>query len=191
MSEDNKDLGDMAEDAMDSAKDAAKNAGDKAGEVFDDAKEATKEFAEDAKDAAKKAGDKAGEVFEDAKEATKEFAEDAKEATKEFAEDAKETANEFVEGVKDLGGDNKKILAGILAIVLGGLGVHKFILGYQKEGFIMLGITLISIPLTCVIIGMFTMYIAPLIGLVEGIIYLTKSDEEFVNTYQIGKKPWF
>ena len=30
-----------------------------------------------------------------------------------------------------------------------------------------------------------------LVGLIEGIIYLTKSDEEFYNTYQVGKKPWF
>jgi len=30
-----------------------------------------------------------------------------------------------------------------------------------------------------------------IVGLVEGIMYLTKSDEEFVNTYIINKKPWF
>ena len=30
-----------------------------------------------------------------------------------------------------------------------------------------------------------------IIGIIEGIIYLTKSDEEFYNTYQVGKKPWF
>ncbi|MEX0716039.1 MAG: hypothetical protein WD066_05605 [Planctomycetaceae bacterium] len=29
------------------------------------------------------------------------------------------------------------------------------------------------------------------IGLVEGIIYLTKSDEEFYQTYIVGKKEWF
>tara|TARA_R110002051_G_scaffold138637_2_gene211429 strand:+ start:8507 stop:8872 length:366 start_codon:yes stop_codon:yes gene_type:complete len=108
----------------------------------------------------------------------------------EFADDAKKTANEFTEGAKEAfsgaSGENKKILAGILAIVLGWLGVHKFILGYQKEGIIMaicgvLGWFLCGIPTT--IVG--------LIGLIEGIIYLTKSDEEFYNTYQVGKKPWF
>lgn len=142
--------------------------------------EENKDLGDKAKDAAKKAGEKAEEVFEDAKE-----------TTKEFTEEAKDSAEEFKDGLKDIGGDNKKLLAGLLGIFLGGFGVHKFILGYQKEGFIMLGITLISIPLTCLIIGAFTMYIAPIIGLIEGIIYLTKSDEEFVNTYQIGKKPWF
>lgn len=83
--------------------------------------------------------------------------------------------------------DNKKMIAGILAIVLGALGIHKFILGYNKEGVIMLIIT--------IVIGFFTCGIGAsamgLVGLIEGIIYLTKSDEEFYNTYQVGKKGWF
>ena len=87
--------------------------------------------------------------------------------------------------------ENKKMLAGILAIVLGGFGAHKFILGYTKEGLILLGILLVSFPLMCIVIGAFTMYIPIIIGLVEGIIYLTKSDEEFYEIYQVNKKPWF
>lgn len=87
--------------------------------------------------------------------------------------------------------DNKRVLAGILAILFGGLGIHKFILGMNQEGFILLGITLISIPLTCVVIGAFTICIPGLIGLIEGIIYLTKTDEEFYQTYQVEKKNWF
>jgi TM2 domain-containing membrane protein YozV len=75
--------------------------------------------------------------------------------------------------------ENKKVLAGVLAIVLGGLGVHKFILGYTQEGIIQL------------ILGVVTCGIGGVIGLVEGIIYLTKSDEEFYQTYQVGKKGWF
>lgn len=78
---------------------------------------------------------------------------------------------------------SKKIAAGICGILLGALGIHKFILGYTKEGIIMLLVTL----LTCGIGGMVT----SIIGLVEGIIYLTKSDEEFVSTYVINKKGWF
>jgi len=108
-----------------------------------------------------------------------------------FSEEAKKTANEFSEGLKDAGGENKKILAGVLAIVLGAFGIHKFILGYQKEGIILLAITLVGIVLSCIGIGVFIVWITGLIGLVEGIIYLTKSDEEFYNTYQVGKKPWF
>ena len=111
----------------------------------------------------------------------------------DIKDDTKTTANEFKEGWNQAtnSGENKKLLAGLLAIFVGGLGVHKFILGYNKEGFILLGTFLISIPLMCIIIGAITIYIPALIGLIEGIIYLTKSDEEFYQTYQVGKKPWF
>merc|ERR1712176_315651 len=51
--------------------------------------------------------------------------------------------------------------------------------------------TVISMALTCVIIGAFTIYIPILIGFVEGIVYLTKSDEEFIDTYQTNRKSWF
>ena len=79
---------------------------------------------------------------------------------------------------KALGAD-KKLVAGICGIVLGGFGVHKFILGYTTEGIIQIVITLV----TCGAGG--------IIGIVEGIIYLTKSDEDFVRTYIQGKKGWF
>ncbi|MGB6059936.1 MAG: NINE protein [Microthrixaceae bacterium] len=71
----------------------------------------------------------------------------------------------------------KKVAAGVLAILLGGFGVHKFILGYTGEGVIMLVLVLCAI--------------SPIIGLIEGIIYLTKSDPEFYWTYVAGRKPWF
>jgi TM2 domain-containing membrane protein YozV len=38
--------------------------------------------------------------------------------------------------------ENKKVLAGVLALLLGYLGIHKFILGYTKEGIIQIVITL-------------------------------------------------
>jgi TM2 domain-containing membrane protein YozV len=76
-----------------------------------------------------------------------------------------------------------KIPAGICGILLGSLGVHKFILGYTGAGMIMLLLTL----LTCGIAGAVT----GIIGLIEGIIYLTKSDEEFVRVYVDGRKEWF
>ncbi|WP_036381895.1 TM2 domain-containing protein [Muricauda sp. MAR_2010_75] len=120
-------------------------------------------------------------------EEKKDLGDQAEEAGKDFKEEAKKTADEFTEGLKGAGGDNKKILAGILAIVLGGFGIHKFILGYNKEGIILLVITIILGAVTCGIAASATW----IIGLIEGIIYLTKSDEEFYNTYQVGKKPWF
>ena len=118
---------------------------------------------------------------------------DAKEKANEFAKEAKESASEFAEGAKETfaSGENKKILAGVLGILFGGLGIHKFILGYNKEGGILLGATLIGILLSCVGIGILFVWIPGVVGFIEGIIYLTKSDAEFYNTYQAGKKPWF
>ena len=118
---------------------------------------------------------------------------DSADDAENIEDQAKETVSDIKEGWNEAtkSGENKKLLAGILGIVVGGFGVHKFILGYNKEGFILLGALLISFPLMCVIIGAFTIYIPILIGFIEGIIYLTKSDEDFYETYQVNKKPWF
>lgn len=128
--------------------------------------------------------DDLNDMLDDAKESSKEFTSEAKSTAREFSESAKETFSNNP-------GENKKVLAGILGILFGGLGVHKFILGYNKEGIILLSITLVGILLTCLLIGAFIVWIPGLIGVIEGIIYLTKSDEEFYATYQVGKKPWF
>ena len=75
--------------------------------------------------------------------------------------------------------DNKKVLAGVLAIMLGGFGIHKFILEYTKEGVLQ------------ILMSFFSCGLASVIPFVEGIIYLTKSDEEFYQIYQVGRRPWF
>ena len=80
-------------------------------------------------------------------------------------------------------GAEKKVPAGILAIVLGCLGIHKFYLGYQKEALIMLLVSVLSCGILAGVMG--------IVGLIEGIMYLTKTDEEFVATYITGKKVWF
>ena len=76
-------------------------------------------------------------------------------------------------------GADKKVSAGICGILLGGLGIHRFILGDTKGGILRIVITL------------FTCGLGSIIGLIEGIIYLTKSDEEFVELYINQKKGWF
>jgi TM2 domain-containing membrane protein YozV len=76
-------------------------------------------------------------------------------------------------------GAEKKMVAGILGILLGGLGIHRFILGDATGGILRIVITI------------FTCGAGSIIGLIEGIIYLTKSDEEFVELYINQKKGWF
>jgi len=87
---------------------------------------------------------------------------------------------------------NKKIAAGITGILVGCLGVHKFILGYTAEGAIVLTISLLSLVggAFCCFPGIGALALGA-IGLAEGIIYLTMSDEEFARTHIAGRKPWF
>lgn len=86
---------------------------------------------------------------------------------------------------------DKKIIAGICGIIVGCFGVHKFVLGYNKEGGIMLGASLAGILLSCFVLPGLAPLAMGVIGLIEGIMYLTKTDEEFVATYITGNKPWF
>jgi TM2 domain-containing membrane protein YozV len=83
---------------------------------------------------------------------------------------------------KQAGGD-KKVAAGICAILVGTFGVHKFILGYTTEGLIMLLVSLLSCGMLAIVMQ--------IIGIIEGIMYLTKTDEDFVRTYVYGRKGWF
>lgn len=78
---------------------------------------------------------------------------------------------------------NKKLAAGLLGIFLGSFGLHKFVLGYTKAGLIMLLLTV----LTCGVAG----FVMGLIGVIEGVIYLTQTPQEFKATYLDGRKEWF
>lgn len=90
-------------------------------------------------------------------------------------------------GLQPYGGADKKIPAGICGILLGSLGIHKFILGYPTAGIIMLLVTIFGSWCTFGIAG----GIMGIIGLVEGIMYLCKSDADFYNPYVLRKKEWF
>jgi TM2 domain-containing membrane protein YozV len=83
--------------------------------------------------------------------------------------------------VKEFAG--KKIAAGLCGILIGALGIHKFLLGFTQAGIIMVCVSVISCGFLAPVMG--------IIGLIEGIMYLTKSDEEFYQTYAIQKKEWF
>lgn len=85
-----------------------------------------------------------------------------------------------------LSGDKNKIVAALLALFLGWLGIHKFYLGKTTAGIIMalcgtIGWLLFAIP--PMIIGV--------IAFIEFIIYLVKPEAEFHRDYVVGNKSWF
>ena len=73
----------------------------------------------------------------------------------------------------------RKLAAGLLGILLGAFGANKFYLGYINEGIIQ------------IVLNIVTCGIATVIPFIEGIIYLTMSDEQFDRTYVQDRKPWF
>ena len=75
--------------------------------------------------------------------------------------------------------DSKRVMCGILAILLGALAIHKFIMGKTSTGIIQ------------IVVSFATCGAGGLIGLIEGIMYLTKTDEQFYNEYIAGGKNWF
>jgi len=76
---------------------------------------------------------------------------------------------------------SKKTGAGILALFLGNIGVHKFMLGLTTGGLTMLLLFLLIVPIPVLMV----------ISFVEGVIYLSKSDEQFYQDYAVVKKQWF
>jgi TM2 domain-containing membrane protein YozV len=68
-----------------------------------------------------------------------------------------------------------KVVAGILGILLGALGIHHFYLGSTVAGVILLAVSLVSCGFLAPISG--------IIGLVEGIMILVMSDAEFDARY--------
>ncbi|NDD69619.1 MAG: TM2 domain-containing protein [Synechococcaceae bacterium WB9_4xC_028] len=82
---------------------------------------------------------------------------------------------------------NRKLAAGLLGVFLGSFGVHKFVLGFNNAGIIMLVVSLAGGVVTCGVAS----FVMGVIGLIEGIIYLTKTPEEFRELYIDAQKQWF
>ena len=113
--------------------------------------------------------------------------------------------------------DKNRTVAGWLAIIVGGLGIHKFYLGFTIPGILYLLANAFCLGSALVVSGILEVmqylwmgygtaniiwYIAlsflgilsisiRVIAIIEGFIYLTKSDEEFERLYVVGKKKWF
>lgn len=75
----------------------------------------------------------------------------------------------------------KKVPAGVVALVLGPLGIHKFMLGLTTGGVTMLVLCLLVIPIPFLSLAAFA----------EGLLYLTKTDEAFYRDYAVDRKQWF
>lgn len=80
-------------------------------------------------------------------------------------------------------GDGNRIVAALCGIFLGALGIHKFVLGFNTPGLIMLGVTVITCGIGGLLMGA--------IGFIEGVIYLTASDDSFHQRYVVEKREWF
>lgn len=91
-----------------------------------------------------------------------------------------------VSGGNTMSGEKNKIVAALLALFLGGLGIHKFYLGKNTAGIIML---------LCSLIGWVLLFIPPMIigviAFIEFIIYLVISEEDFERKYVQGNQQWF
>jgi TM2 domain-containing membrane protein YozV/RNA polymerase subunit RPABC4/transcription elongation factor Spt4 len=84
----------------------------------------------------------------------------------------------------DAGAGSNRVAAGVCAILVGALGIHKFILGYNTAGITML---LVSILAFC-FYGWAVMHI---IALVEGITYLSMTEKDFQRIHGKRTRPWF
>ena len=70
---------------------------------------------------------------------------------------------------------------------LGAFGMHKFYLGYHEQGFLLLLATIILATLSSGI-GILAIW---MVAGAEGIIYLSKSPQEFEQIYVEGTHNWF
>ncbi|MVN85890.1 NINE protein [Deinococcus sp. HMF7620] len=121
-----------------------------------------------------------------------------------FGDPSRQMAPSFGAGPLSSDVSQKKMIAGLLAIFLGSLGVHKFFLGQTTPGLLTLGVN-VGVWIVALLLGVLTLGAGllltiplaalvssalGLLGLVEGIIYLTKSDSEFQRDYLLGGKAW-
>ncbi len=108
----------------------------------------------------------------------------------DFESDGTQAKGVFIALGSAAPGEKNKVVAGVLAILLGGLGIHKFYLGFTVPGLIYLLVNTVGFFITWLFLFIPNIVLG-VMALVEGIIYLTKSDEEFDQLYVQQKKQWF
>lgn len=89
--------------------------------------------------------------------------------------------------------EKSHVCAGLLALFLGGVGAHKFYLGYINEALILLGIDIAAFIMMFFIPGLagLILFVVGIICIAEAIIYLTTTDDKFNKTYVENTKHWF
>ncbi len=87
-------------------------------------------------------------------------------------------------------GTKNNMVAGLLGIFLGGIGIHKFYLGFTGPVLVYLLVNTIGFAVTWLFLFLPNIILG-IMALIEGIIYLTKSDEEFEQMYVVQQKKWF
>ncbi len=108
----------------------------------------------------------------------------------DFEGDGNQAKSVYVALGSAVSGSKNKIAAGLLAFFLGSWGIHKFYLGFTGPGLVYLLTNTIGLAFTWMVLWIPNIALW-VIALVEAIIYLTKSDEEFEQTYVVQKKRWF
>jgi len=83
--------------------------------------------------------------------------------------------------------ESKRIISAVVAIFVGAFGVHKFVMGDTRQGFVRVGILAAAMIFT---LG-FGAIPLMIIGIIEGVTYVTMSDADFIRVYQEGHKAWF
>jgi TM2 domain-containing membrane protein YozV len=107
-------------------------------------------------------------------------------ATVDFTANGENAQDVYLDASTSSQVGSKKIAAALFAFFLGAFGAHKFYLGYTKQGVIML----LVFVLGWILLGIPSVVIA-IIAFIEFVLYLVKSDQEFQDTYVVGKKAWF
>lgn len=208
MSDENKDLGDEAKDALDNAKKKAENLEGKAEGAIEKGKKKSKDIEDKAEEAiekgkkkAKDLEDKAEEAFDNAKEKAGDFAEEAKKKTSDFADKAEEAAKDFKEDVKETFDPNNPdsgktvaiishitFIGWIVAIVMNSSNKTELGSYYIRQT---LGIWLLAIVLSWIpIVGCFA-FIICLVLVVMSVI--NAANEKMVPTPLLGDyfQDWF
>lgn len=90
-----------------------------------------------------------------------------------------------------------KMVAGIMGILCGEFGIHRFYLGHTKAGLMYLGWTLCTgAAVTVISIATWgfgsllfpLVYASGVVGVIDGIMYLVSEDAEFESKYAKNKK---